>query len=251
MGWRFHRIWSTDWFRNPHNETQRLKESIQFSIHYYEQLDQNSGVPAANKSVASQKLKIDRHDTYESPEPVLPNYVSAGLSLGLPYWPELHELSMEQVKTAMSKVVEVEAPIHIKEVAKRITESVGISRVGQRIMSHIEDAAAYGHRKGIFYVEGEFIYTNADKRAEVRNRSYLPSGSRNVGLISDEEIAKALLMVVNMSFSIARRAAVSEALSLMGFQKATSKASLRIEEVLDKLEREGKLQIKEDLLTVP
>ena len=25
LGWRFHRIWSTDWFRNAHKETERLK----------------------------------------------------------------------------------------------------------------------------------------------------------------------------------------------------------------------------------
>lgn len=250
LGWRFHRIWSTDWFRNPHNETQRLKESIEFSIRYYQQLDQNSNITAAPKSGAPHKLKIDRHATVDTAAPAVPQYVSAGLTLGLPYWPELHELSLEELEGAMHKVVEVEAPIHIKEVAKRITESVGVSRVGQRIMSHIESVAAYGHRKGTFYVEGEFLYKNSEKKAEVRDRSYLQSSAKNVVLISDEEIAQALLMVVNMSFSIARRDAISETLSLMGFQKATSKASQRIEEVLDKLEREGKLQIREELVTL-
>ena len=28
LGWRFHRIWSTDWFNNPRSETQRLREVI-------------------------------------------------------------------------------------------------------------------------------------------------------------------------------------------------------------------------------
>ena len=31
-GWRFHRIWSTDWFRNPENEVQRVLESYHAAI---------------------------------------------------------------------------------------------------------------------------------------------------------------------------------------------------------------------------
>lgn len=29
LGWRFHRIWSTDWFRNPKQEVERLKARIE------------------------------------------------------------------------------------------------------------------------------------------------------------------------------------------------------------------------------
>jgi very-short-patch-repair endonuclease len=28
MGWRVHRVWSTDWFRNPQGEVTRIREAI-------------------------------------------------------------------------------------------------------------------------------------------------------------------------------------------------------------------------------
>lgn len=31
LGWRFHRIWSTDWFRNRYKETERLDDDYQVS----------------------------------------------------------------------------------------------------------------------------------------------------------------------------------------------------------------------------
>ena len=37
LGWRFHRIWSTDWFRDPHRESTRLKDSIVKALHAAEE----------------------------------------------------------------------------------------------------------------------------------------------------------------------------------------------------------------------
>ena len=33
-GWRFHRIWSTDWFRSPEDEVQRVLDSYQEAIRH-------------------------------------------------------------------------------------------------------------------------------------------------------------------------------------------------------------------------
>jgi very-short-patch-repair endonuclease len=36
LGWRFHRIWSTDWFRNPQSEAERLHSAIEAALTQYE-----------------------------------------------------------------------------------------------------------------------------------------------------------------------------------------------------------------------
>src|SRR5690606_3096245 len=57
MGWQIHRIWSTDWFRNPARELQRVVEAIDAArIH----------VPAAytpSPPPMSNSGPVERHDT--------------------------------------------------------------------------------------------------------------------------------------------------------------------------------------------
>lgn len=42
LGWRFHRIWSTDWFRNQPSEIARLKQSIEVAVAHYQELDKQN-----------------------------------------------------------------------------------------------------------------------------------------------------------------------------------------------------------------
>ncbi|MCV5754841.1 hypothetical protein OFN51_39180, partial [Escherichia coli] len=58
LGWRFHRIWSTDWFRNRHKETERLNDAIKSAIAYYEAYDSE---PIVEETVKSKpKAAIER-----------------------------------------------------------------------------------------------------------------------------------------------------------------------------------------------
>lgn len=249
LGWRFHRIWSTDWFRTPSKETQRLKEAIEASACFYKQADENR-LPTLAYGTRTHNI-IERKLVGKQSASVTNSYVIMDGALEISSWPEIHELSLNKVTEAIKKVMVVEAPIHVKEVAKRIANAAGYARVGARIMAHIERASLYGHRKGTFYLEDNFIYSSPDKPAEVRDRSALPPASRNIEFVSSVEIAKAVLLAVDMSFSLSRQEAISEALSLLGFQKATEKARERLEDVISKLEADGMLCIKNDTLQAP
>ena len=39
LGWRFHRIWSTEWFRHPQAETERLREAIEVAMRHAQAQD--------------------------------------------------------------------------------------------------------------------------------------------------------------------------------------------------------------------
>ena len=53
MGWRFHRIWSTDWFRTRDREVKRLKDSIEKAVNYYESLDREREASPAPREIPS------------------------------------------------------------------------------------------------------------------------------------------------------------------------------------------------------
>jgi very-short-patch-repair endonuclease len=50
MGWQIHRIWSTDWFRDPHNEVQVLVKKLEKLLHTSDQSTARSSVDLVSES---------------------------------------------------------------------------------------------------------------------------------------------------------------------------------------------------------
>lgn len=239
LGWRFHRIWSTDWFRNAHKETERLKDAIQQSIRFYEELEENNKLQISSvaKDITSknQSTRIERNQLAETESVNIDSYIIADGNLGIPSLIDIHELPLELVAKAIRKVIDIEGPVHTKEVAKRIAETAGFSKVGSRILGHIEQAAQYGYRNGFIHVEDDFLFSDSSKSVKIRDRSNLPSTSKKIELVPKEEIGEALVVAITSGFSLSEDEAISEALSMMGFQRSTAKAKDYVSTVLDQL----------------
>jgi len=58
----------------------------------------------------------------------------------------------------------------------------------------------------------------------VRDRSDLPASVKKIDLVPKLEIQAALLAAIEAAFSLSKEDAISEALSLMGFQRTTAKS---------------------------
>lgn len=239
LGWRFHRIWSTDWFRNAHKETERLHESIKASIRYYSELDEGKEriveEPTPQTNDQQGQGVIDRDETLEQGKVATPKYKTTTLSSSLFSAKPLHEISQGTIIGALSKIAEDEAPIHIKEAARRIAEAGGVAKVGVRILKHITKAAEYAHKKQQFHFENEFLYKSANREALVRDRSDLPAAQKKVEYIAPEEIKAAIYKTVQDAFSIDTDEAVTEALSLLGFQRVTAKMKESVLPMLNEL----------------
>lgn len=46
LGWRFHRIWSTEWFRNPAQEITRMQQAIERAIEEQARIDERGAAEA-------------------------------------------------------------------------------------------------------------------------------------------------------------------------------------------------------------
>lgn len=218
MGWRFHRIWSTDWFRTPNKQIEILKEAIEKAIL------ESKTKKSEREFVENVTNEIPRLNTQEIIEKEkkyqllkeLPNvYISN----------DILNLSNEKISKHILDIVTYEGAIHIKDVAKRITDAYFISRVGNRIFSKIISSADYGNRNNIFHFSNDIIYKDDTKKVEIRNRSALPNNLKHIEYIPKEEIQNAILKTIEMAFSIEQKEIVSESLSLIGFNRATSKST--------------------------
>jgi hypothetical protein len=155
---------------------------------------------------------------------------------------ELHEITYDLLASWVVNVVKVESPIHISEIARRVANAAGQSRVGSRIKAALESACALADRKGEIRRRGEFFWTKDMVRPVVRDRSSLPAASRKMELVAPEEVAVAIEQIVRNSYGIERESVGPEVSRIFGFSRTSDEIRNAIEGVIDHLLSNGALK---------
>lgn len=256
LGWQFHRIWSTDWFRNPAQETQRAVEAIEVARQALTgKLGGDTPSTATGPSREAAKPTLIREQ--RSPE-ATPSYSSkyevANLS-------PVHGHSLLEAPTAMlsnmvQEVVRVEAPVASSVIVKRVMEAFGVGRAGSRIVTKVEQVISQCARGASWSIIEGFVilpeHYQAPSSIPVRDRAELPASERKFEFVSPYEIRAALLKTVELAFSIDTEAAICEVTQVLGFGRASAKIASEIQAQLNKLiESGGIVSDKETMLSLP
>lgn len=212
MGWTIHRIWSTDWFANPEREVKRAAEAIERA-----KLDRNLPMSALESKPKEQP--IIRTEIKQEKQSIH-HYQIAELSIQT-NGKELHQMPLAVLSDWILQVVQVEAPVHIEEVGRRIIDALNISRLGSRIRAHLEDATNYGNQKAMFKKQNNFLYLTAQSEFQIRDRSLLPISSRKFELIANEELNQAFTKVVKEAYQIDDEEVIIMVAGLFGFSRLT------------------------------
>ncbi len=240
LGWKIHRIWSTDWFRDSGRELTKVEDAVRST--------RMKGVAPPPKL----GKPLERGPEPEpEPEPIHP-YTLADPNIG-PLWEPLHETDLGTLAQWINLVVAVESPVHLDEVTLRIRTAVGIGRAGRRIREQMRDASRVGVNQGLFRSDShDFLWRPGQKTTEVRRRDgKIHASLRNPLRIPTEEIAAALCYAVRVSYGIGSDEAVKEAIRLFGFKQSGRKIVGRFQQVLDELVADGDLVWEDSLLQVP
>lgn len=243
LKWRIHRVWSTDWFRNPERELRRVVEAI-------ESAKTNRPV---NKTNGEDESTIERAGTdglEESAMPQFSAYKVAALTIrtrGL----ELHTIPRTTMASWVTDVVNVESPVHIDEVGRRIANAAGVGRIGTRIQETLLEATQYAAQSGGIRVQDSFLWRNDMEQPEPRDRGNLSDSSRKLELIAPEEIAMAIRIVVEGAYGIQQSDVPKPTVRLLGFPQITEDRRARVNAVVNQMIREGRLVEQGGLLLVP
>lgn len=234
LGWRFHRIWSTDWFRNPAGEIERLKESIELSIAYYQRLD--SGAEITERAVNKSTVEIERDDSPIQEELSIPKYrVANHTDCNLPIVADFGELDDDALLSAIANVVEIEGPIHIQQLTTRLATAAGFNRAGAKIKSRVLTSAKKLVKTNLIKIEGDFISKEPQQDIALRDWSELDSGMRKIDFVSDAEFKKAIHVTVSDALSIEREDCIAAAISLLGFKRLTANVKSKLDLILTEM----------------
>jgi very-short-patch-repair endonuclease/RecA/RadA recombinase len=256
LGWIIHRVWSTDWFRNPDRELRRTAEAIQAAeLELAARDKQIAGLPGPIRR-SSETRPIPRIEEepeegrQSSPGNGANPYRRARVSVNIGHL-ELHEVPHARLGEWIKEVVDVESPVHILEVASRIASAAGVKRVGSRIRASIENAARQAAKQKAIRMQGDFLWRKEMKEATVRDRSALPNSSRRMELIAPEEIEAAVLEVVGSSVGIRKENAAAEACRLFGFGRVKKTLRRPVLAVVERMLEAGRLVLNDPYLLLP
>ncbi len=249
-GWRIHRIWSTDWYKNPENELRRLLQALEQAI----ATQSESHVtppwpnPDTDQHALDPEITMKENQTAAMlPSISVPKYIFAQprVTLG---WRQLRDISPVEMADWVVQVVEVESPVHFEEVVRRIREAAGLARAGNSIRRAVLNGIQYASAKGKVIFDEPFVLKNLPNQPIPRDRSSLPNHIKKLEYVHPDEIKAALILVVESSFGISQDGAINEALRLLGFERVTEVMRRRVLSLINALCKESKLQLQGDLL---
>lgn len=241
VGWRLHRIWSTDWFRNPAREIERAIQAIEEA----RRLAAANGTDELGQAqlLAEESrppMEIEREETSVAPVAVAETYQVAQLPAVVAHR-ELHRHGLSQLALWLTQVVRVESPIHIEDATRRLAQASGATQVGARIRKAVQDAALLAVNLRRMRRHGDFLWENSMRQPPLRDRSQLPASSRKLVLVAPEELALALCTIVTQSFGLPRESVYLPAVRLLGFTRLSEEMRQQLEPALLGLLERGEL----------
>jgi very-short-patch-repair endonuclease len=246
MGWRLHRIWSTDWFRNPMRETDRLLAAIASAK---EQIVPRKTDPPAEEELSGTQ-DTDSAEPIESDENM---WASRAVDyeecvLAVPFRRNLLDLPLSDVARLALSVVETEGPIHSEEVARRIRESFDLQKTGKRILERVVAGLKQLSRDGSVIQQGEFWSATGRSLSLVRRRRNVALSLRRASMIAPAEYQLAISTVITEAISITRNDLLTETARLFGFDRTGPDIKEAIGNETDSMIREGRLRLDGNVL---
>jgi superfamily I DNA and/or RNA helicase/very-short-patch-repair endonuclease len=216
IGWNIYRIWSTDWFRHPEEELKRVVQAIEKAKDII--LFDDSELEKERESYETQAAFM-REKITEDVDGIL-MYKCAVVSSEISQY-ELHLYPVGKLAGWMEEVVKVESPVHFDEVARRMVEAAGASKVGSRIRDCLRQAMNHLKNSKRIKIKKEFLWLVDMEKPTIRNRINLSNSARKMKFIAPEEIALALEKVVQDSIAIQQSDAATWAAKMFGFNRVT------------------------------
>lgn len=238
-GWKIHRIWSTDWYRNREATQERLLEVV------------DEAIERGALTIAAEKGSSDGPEDDESDDQVSLDELQTETGPSLDDLAEeyqtvsglrrvaLSDYSVGQTTSAVKQIVREEGPIHRELLEQRIVEHSDVERRGKRVKLTLEKGISNAVQRGDISKDGDFYYPPQFNDITPRKRT---DGAADIEWIAKEEIRAAIEAVLEYQYATAREDLIAQASRVLGFDRTGQRISDRIGGVIDQMEAAGELE---------
>ncbi len=235
MGWKFYRIWSTDWFRNPVVEKERLLKAANEAIHL------SSKDETHHSDSYQDSQKNERKDLSIKFEEIVTSKQES--------FPEYKELNIYEIDEPVNSFIElvkhimdVEAPISEENLLKRtcrVFKREKVTNVVRRaFQSCMQGYEAYG-----IFKRNDFWYLKSQTKFELR----VPGVKREIKNIAPEELAAGLKTIIMQNYSVEKDKLYKTLLNQLGFTRMNDSIYKKFDEALGLI---GSAVILDDIISL-
>lgn len=237
MGWKFYRIWSTDWIKDTVGEKHRLLTAVENAIASFRpEIFESS---STNKSV---KKVEEVTDFIAMENKIVESEFGYGFKEYTTYNPNgrIAEYDMQSLARYVIKTVEIEQPVHFDVVCQRLCGLLGRQKGTSVVQNAITRAMHYTDKQ--IATRNNFLYLLKFPTAyDVRL-----AGSRQIQYIAIDELAKGMLKVMDNNIGLTKDELLHETSRAFGFNRIGANITERMEQVLLFLESSKVIEIKDD-----
>lgn len=236
LGWRVCRVWSSDWFRDPERERQRLFAVVAEAIAKFT-LDvpappppeiaaspkpDSSPVPTRLSSLVSAQA-ADTPMTSFGGQPYRFSTIKPGSLSGLDPYNVAHAPSL---RNAIASIVEAEGPISQSLLASRMAAALGMERTTAKLQDRIAELIPTGVLKTKTGSTPFFLTTRSTADAYTDFRPHAPGSAerRPLADICAHEQANAMLHLVRTYFQVPTEDLLRQTCILFGYGSLTAAA---------------------------
>lgn len=221
MGWKFYRIWSTDWFRNKSVEQQQLLEAANDAIDSFE----------PEKNAAQTQTELTDNPVPETFEEIaseekfeFPPYKTADVDK------IFQKYQFNDFKALVKEILEIEAPLSENLLRKRLEWYFIRRRLeffnGAISLKTIYEYEMLGYRSYGIVRKNGFLYLDNGKEIRFRRSGDI---ERNIKQIAPEELAAGMLDILKNN----RTADKNELYHLLARQCGITRIAKTVKEAMD------------------
>ena len=250
LGWKLHRIWSSDWWHDPQHEMKKLEAAIEEAERTRNE-DSNASFPsttAAEKVAATEEqspLHYAQAVSVTPDAPVIPVYQPLPVVVHVLQPEEFYFYNSENmIRQKIFEVVQQEAPISLNLAAKRVAGFWNFKRVTAKTVNRVrrliprEEINLQDTKNGTFLWScGQTPGTYAGFRVPGKDALSL----RDAADLPLEEIANAILYIIEDQISAPKEELVRATARLFGFQRVGTIVEEQIRDAISLLEISGRV----------
>lgn len=271
LGWRIHRIWSTDWWQNADREIQKIKVAFELactqpreqripvaapvlelaapspaasgSVISIDSARRSTPVPASSVPTDSQPVALYARAAQSGP--TIHVYEVATIPASSRGPDDVHDDRFrEETKRVLLEIVKVEAPLSVRTLSKRVAPYFQIQRVSTRLDERVAQIL-----RGAAKVQKEIIW-RLDQDPATYTEFRQSNGQRDAEQVAEEEIANAAASVLRGSISLDHDELVKLTARALGYSRTGERVADQMAAGIKLLIRRGRARRAGDKVEV-
>lgn len=236
LGWKFHRIWSTEWFNSRVTAKKRLIDAVDEAI-------KNKDVPSFTSSPI----------TIPAPEPKPgPTVPEEDLFVDYKFFKDNRNFNKYNSKRDLiADLIKYEQPIHIDDIYESMKIMLNHKKKTKKFKNSMLSLIHANLNKNTIYKKGDYYYHREFDINEFTPRKRIKP---DLNKISDDEIKLAIINTLKAQYDTPEDELIKASSKNLGFNKVGNNINIRFKKLIGeliiekriKLNKNGTLGLKED-----